>query len=570
MKKQITTFPLLYFILIGKILQGQDLAKIPDSDPLNTSGGINLTTSLYDVKGMERRRDPYSYVLNGNVNFTLFDIIDVPFSMHISKNNKTYTQPSYNRFGASPRYKFITLHAGYRNMHLSDYSMSGATFLGAGVELNPSGSWVKGKLFYGRFKKAVPYYDSTAAIPVEPSYKRKGYGAKVKLGSEKNYVGLLFFKAKDIKSSVQIINHLEELKPKENIVFGIETFNELWERLIFSFEVTQSAFSSDIRMPEKKTETYTYANNLGGLFTPRYSSSYNKAINTSLKYNAEKYSMGVSYKHIDPGYRSLGTTYLMNDVEDYTFNVSASFLKNKINISGNAGFQKNNLDNELITTNKRFIGSINAQYSVTPSLGLNVVYSNFNTNTSPSVINVRDTFRYVQVTQNRTAMINYQLGKQSFKHSFLANISYQTINTLNETAVKMVEEGTNMLNISPGYQLMIVSIKLNTNLTYHYNEFKQGERGSQVTKGPSLAVTKGLFKDKVKINFMYAATDSYTGGNIRSSMDILRMGITYRYKKNHNIRLRNSLMIKEQKNDEIAADGNIREYRGSLVYGYTF
>lgn len=79
------------------------------------------------------------------------------------------------------------MHAGYRNVTFSPYTLADHTFLGGGVELNP-GLLTSGAV-YGRFNRAM---SSSIADPnIIPSFKSTGYAFKVGYGKSNNYVDLL-------------------------------------------------------------------------------------------------------------------------------------------------------------------------------------------------------------------------------------------------------------------------------------------------------------------------------------------------------------------------------------------
>ena len=150
-------FPVIITVNTESI--SQDLTNIKDAKPIIVSGGFNINTSAIGASGMELNRDPYYWQLNANMTFNLYGIISLPFSGTLTKENKTFNQPSFNQFGMSPKYKNVTLHLGYRNMIFSSYSLSGLTFLGIGIEVISDDIPVSFSAMYGRFSKAVQFID---------------------------------------------------------------------------------------------------------------------------------------------------------------------------------------------------------------------------------------------------------------------------------------------------------------------------------------------------------------------------------------------------------------------------
>ena len=140
--------------------------------------------------------------------------ITVSFSVGPSAH---LTQP-FNRYGVSPYYKWIKLHAGYRSMRFNPYTLNGLQFFGGGIELEPKG--FRFGAFYGRFSKPVAQ-DTLASISPFPSYERTGYGVKIGVGSPRNYVDLSMVHVHDDPSSIPEAVGNARFTPMENLAAGI-------------------------------------------------------------------------------------------------------------------------------------------------------------------------------------------------------------------------------------------------------------------------------------------------------------------------------------------------------------
>lgn len=104
------------------------------------------------------------------------------------------------------------------------------------------------------------------------------------------------FKAADKIGSIPDPPASTKITPSENFIIGVATNNQIVQQLSVSLDYTLSAFTSDIRMPKKAFEQFTYLNNLGAFFTPRYSTSFSKALETSINYQGVSFSTGIAYK----------------------------------------------------------------------------------------------------------------------------------------------------------------------------------------------------------------------------------------------------------------------------------
>ena len=122
---------------------------------------------------------------------------------------------------------------------------------------------VKLKLVYGRFAKAI---DTIVPGNLSKTFERWGYGINTIIGTEKNNLGFLLFKAKDIKTSISGFDTLVTSKPADNLILGITTKQKISKNLTFEGEIDWSAYTYDTRKTDTKLEGYTYLNNLGSLF----------------------------------------------------------------------------------------------------------------------------------------------------------------------------------------------------------------------------------------------------------------------------------------------------------------
>lgn len=546
----------------------QDIEQLTKSKPLKIAGGISANTSYYDSWDMDSRQDPYFWQLVANLNFNFFGVVDMPFSAYFAKENVRYQQPSFSQFGMSPHYKSVTLHLGYRNMTFSPYSLGGLTFLGAGIEFQPKDSWIKANAMYGRFFKAVPATDSAQNHFRDPSYERWGGGFSVTAFNKKNELSLIMFKAADKPGSIPPPAASYNITPAENLVLGIATKVQLIPQILVAADYTLSAFTADIRMEKKDFQKYTYLNNLGGLYTPRYSSSLHKAFETSVNYNQGTFSVGMTYKRIDPGYTSLGSTFIENDLEDVLLNLSKSIANNKVTLSGNIGQQRNNLEEDKQTENRRVIGSANATWSINQSFNVNANYSNFTSNTQPTLINFTDSVRYFQINKNTSLNLNYNKGTTKLRHNVNLMIALQKATSLNRSATQSLETSNDMINTCLSYQAGFPEKGLVATLSISNSVFKN-ELTTTNNYGPTIAINKDLMKNKLKLTVSYGYNKIQLSGEVRnSSTQVIRLNTDYQAGKHQSLHFQTSFMRREnaEKTGRLAP----RELQASISYQYTF
>jgi hypothetical protein len=549
----------------------QDVTNIKKNKPVTFSGGANANCTFYDAAGMNSRRDPFCYTLSGNINMNVYGVLDLPFSFYYTKKNTTYNQPSFAHYGISPKYKFITLHAGYRSMQFSDYSLSGLTFLGGGIEVMPENSFIKGKAMYGRLVKAVPIGDTLSLKFSKPVYERWALGSMITLGKKANTVDLFMFKAWDKKSSLSDTNRLS-INPHENLVLGINTSQKIAERFVLTGEYAISAYTWNTYMPVVKFETYTYANNFGSFFKPRYSTKFSNALDANLQYMADAFSLGATYTRIDPEYASMGSSYINNDIEEFQFSMSTSFFKKKLNVSGNFGKQHNNLAKQLQSKNIRTIGGINLSLSVKNVLNIALGYSNFNANTRPAQIIISDSINYVQVTENYNATLNYNWGKERFKHSVSLFQNLQTANTLDQQVEQVVKTGTRMSGSSVNYRVNYVPADIAVNVSYSINIYTIDSIKTN-TYGPVITLMKPFLDKKATANLSFSTLRTKAKPNSDNNSIILHLNLSYRITTHHSVNFNNTLMFRNDHSNKETLTNNSkhsREIVAMLAYNFSF
>ncbi len=307
------------------------------------------------------------------------------------------------------------------------------------------------------------------------------------------------------------------------------------------------------------TETYSYANNLGFLFSPRTSSSFNNVINSSLNYSLGSYSLGLAYKRIAPGYRSLGTTFINNDVEEITANFSGTFFKNKISFTGNVGTQRDNLDNKKLATSRRIISSANISYIVSSDFNVSLLFSNFNTSSQPVAIYLLDSIKYSQTTSNVTLSSVYSFGDSTVSRTINFSTTYQKGNTLNQTGTEVTDVSNSYLNANISYSAGIIKQKINTTFSITYSRFTTQTDVSTI--GPTIGVNKTTKNDKLRLGV--STSFLKTMGNNVNMMVNARAYSNYKLNKHHSFKVMLSLLDKNDKQT-----GNSIHFQGNLTYVY--
>jgi hypothetical protein len=326
---------ILPFIITG-VIQGQNLEGLSKQKPILLSGGITARTIFYDANGIPNRRQPFSYIFTGSPTISIFNSFTIPLTFTYSEQDRSFRQP-FNQFGMSPYYKWITIHAGYRNINYSQFTLAGHTFLGAGVELHPG--IFKVGFISGRFNRATPV--DTSSKSFQPfTYSNHGSAGKIGIGKGANFFEVSMLKAKDDSSSVHPRPEFKgTVTPADNIVIGINGQVKFLKDFTFAIEAATSLYTRNL---SNKTALSDSANKgltkiLGSFISTNSTTERYNAIQTSLGFHQKIFSARLQYRRVDPDYKTMGAYFFNSDIENITFAPSLNLFKNKFRFGGSIG-----------------------------------------------------------------------------------------------------------------------------------------------------------------------------------------------------------------------------------------
>jgi hypothetical protein len=512
------------------------------------NGGISANTLFYN--GGNQMRDPFIWVLNGNVNINIASMFNLPFSFNFNNLGGDYTYPTMpNRFSFHPSYKWINGHIGDISMSFSPYTLNGHQFTGAGTELMSDKFPLKVALMYGRLLKATEY-NPEERLNV-PAYNRTGYGAKALYEADKFSFGMSFFSARDNAGSLRIIPGNIDLLPQSNIAMSWEAGVKLIKNLSLTAEYGVSLLTHDVRIVEQNPTAY-------------------HALRTNLTYRIAKNSFGFGYERIDPNYRSLGAYYFTSDLENFTLSYARPFFKDKLSLALSAGLQHDNLEKNKVEETQRFAGSLTLIYNHSKHLNIAFAYSNFQSYTNIKsqfdYINDitgygnMDTLNFTQLSQNANLNINWNFGNEKVrKHIIGFNLNRQEAADRHDNVISPVGK-SQFYNLSGNYGLLFipVNLQLNASANVSYNAITEN---NSLTYGPSLGIL-GKFLKKALTSGVSA---SYNINNRQNSFFNVRMNVAYLIAKKHNISF---TLINQRRNTEKQFASN--DFTSNINYMFNF
>lgn len=561
------------------VLNGQDLDRISQKDYLRVSGSVGTNQTLYFSDGIAGRRQPYVFLYNGNLNL---DFLGITSTLSFVYTNPAFSKNISNPFNSlayHPKYKWITAHIGRVSTSYSPYTLNGHLFNGAGVDLAPPKFPLQLSACFGRFLKAVEpseaYLKDTSRVNplliapgLGPSFLR--WGGAVKLGYTRNdlKIGLIAFRAWDDPKSLRTLPANDVLKPQDNSVLSLSLSKNLFRKLSFAGEIAYSGLNKNTQAQAEQRS----ASSKLLLLKPKEGISFHKAYKTSLSYNATLFLIGLTYERVDPEYRTLGTYFFVNDIENTTIDFSTQLFKQKLSVGLNFGIQRDDLAKKKETTMRRNIVNVNLGYSASQRLNFSGSYSNFRTFsntrglaqqiTTTSPYDYIDTLQYRQISENVNVGASYALSTaEKVKQNLNANVTYQ--NSSDVQGEKSVG-GSTFYNAFAGYNIVFVpsdfSMTINANASR--NDFSQFQT---TILGPSLLLNKGFFQKKLRSNA--GITYLQTQGSNEGRIITVRAGLTYIALKKHNFNLN---LVALDNDSKAIRTSKYREYTITFGYSYHF
>ena len=528
------TYCLLILLSLRLTTVAQDIQNIKKSPAVTLHGSIAAGLNYYNNFSAHKDSVSYAsfgtnpaYFLQANPVLALYGYA-IPVNIMIASQDKSFHTP-FNRFGLSPGYKWIKLHLGWRSLNFSQFTLGGQQMLGAGFELTPGK--FRAAFMYGKFNNAVTdislYNNLNNNVPL---YKRKGYAAKIGYGSAANFIEFSYLQAKDDSNSIPAaVRDSTHVSPAANQVAGMTGQLTILKSLSIKADIGASYYTSNTG-----SDTLDIGNSWDkfAAVTPRTSSRISFAGEAAINYQLRSGNINVKYRRVDPNYQSMGAFYMQTDVEQYTFGFSYSFLKRKLHLQSNIGWQKNNLTQTAVNDTKRTIGNIGLNISPSNAFGIDINYSNYGISqqiipqfTNPSAIVRYDSVRISEVNQSISVSPHVFINGEHIQHSISLQADFQLLKNNNDA--QSDQDFTSSMS-SLIYALIFPKSKFNITNTFNYfNTIMTGN--TTVTIGYNLGVSKTIMqrsKSEAQKSFIQSVNLSLFGGYFVNSLNHASTGKT--------------------------------------------
>lgn len=551
---------LLLVLLIPFPSFTQDLETIAKQKPFEIHGNASLNVIGYGVSGIEPRRQPFSWVLSASVTASIYGI-QLPFSFTVSDQQKSYAQP-FNQFGLSPHWKWITVHAGYRNITFSNFTLAGRTFVGAGVELNPS--ILRFGFVYGRFDRKTT--DNPVMVTDSlPNFKSTGFAVKLGLGTEKNFFDLILLRIRDDSASVVQSDTGAIRTPEQNVVTGFNSHFTIAKRLTFEAEAAFSIYTTNTGAASfEDIEDNKTLSSINRFLVVNQSTEYYYAARAALQYQDKNLKVKAEYRRVEPKYRSMGAYFFNNDLQNITIAPSFGVWKKRVIIGGSFGLQNDNLRASKKATSMRTIGSAMVSFNPNSTFGLDFNYSNYGMNQKAGRLPLVDSTKVHQVTHNLTVIPRLMFVNTRHIHMLMLTYLWMNLNDLNPSTAEYTHMVTHTAQLNYTLSWPETRWTLLTGLNY---VCVINLLGTGTNTGITVGGNKSLLDDKLNIGLNNAVMRSDTPGAKGWILNI-NLNATYRVNAHHSMRL-NGYYTGNYFPDGSSVP-SFNEFKGDLMYVYTF
>lgn len=560
-------FPSLLLLLVCGCcvrISAQDIAGIGAEKTWESSGFFNASTTLLQSNRPKDLRDPFTWYLSGGITPS-FKGFKIPLSFTLSQGNSGFNVPSFQRFGASPYYKWVKIHAGWRNMNFSKYTLNGYSFLGGGLELTPGIfriSAMAGRLENQWLQPSESLLGDRETLDL---YRRRAWAVKVGIAGEVNRFSVTVFQAQDVPNTGALDSLGKYLiPPAANLAFGPEFELRLLKRIYLAGEGALSAVTFNQNSPdfEDVGEEFTRRIELvDPLLDLNRSSRYFFGGEGSLRYRHRGFELGLRYQRVDPYFTTFGVYYLPRDYEHYTGFVNAAIFKNTLNLRLTLGFQRNNVREQLSNTTLRRVSSANVQWNPGKTFRLAASYSNLNTDQEAGLLEVNDTLRVAALNQSLSVRpsLTFKRGDRTQRLSLrYRESSFEDLNPVSGSA------GNETQSASFDYSLRNKETKLRFSvaLTYRNTNFRNNDNRRI---GGKVGLGRQWLDDKLTTRLRSTWQNSQFNGAPDGYILNNQLIISYQLPRQQRIRFSNRILFRRT-----LVQTAYNEWRGTLGYNISF
>ncbi|MBP7184253.1 MAG: hypothetical protein KBA06_02005 [Saprospiraceae bacterium] len=420
-------------------LYGQDSTntKIISKKDFQWRGYANAGMhSFFTDRSNSTDKSIFGYSLSAGVTLS-FKNFSLPFNVIYSDRQATFNGPKnvFARLGISPKYKFLTLHAGYRTYNLSPYILNGCYVLGGGFDVKLKA--FKFSTYYGRIENDNNLPPTLFYKKDLSPYKRNILAFRIGFEKTNSLFEIVATKAHDKKDSKLADSlSLYSVFPGQNFALGTNLRFKFFKHLVLEGNGAASATTSNINaLPINDANANKTLDKYKFLLTVNESSTYAFAYQARIGLDYNKWGIGFRYQKIDPFYAAWGLNYIIADIKQYTSELRFTAFENNFQFNGSFGIESNNTKTIKSTSQIRKIANASASVVLSKNSNLYLSFNNFNTNPQPEWSEGVDSLQLSTQSKSLNGSYSKRWGPKDKTNNISANIvfsDYYTFYTLNQ------------------------------------------------------------------------------------------------------------------------------------------
>jgi len=548
-------------------VRAQDISQIAKSDPLIMTGAIGTNNTYFYSSAGGFGANPLSNSVYANLNVSIYGL-SMPFSFYYSNNNTSFSYPQIS-FNISPSYKNWTLHIGRRSMPFTAYVFN-MSFNGVGLEYKTRK--VRAGAFYGTLKNAIND-DPTDPTARRPQMKRVGYGAKAGYGSGSRYIDLYFLNAFDVENSVDPLWfdaeqmkrwRAQPLSAQENLVVGAKGHFAIGKFLSLSGNIATSVFSNDVSAEEVQIDRIDW---FGKVFDTRYSTLARMAGDVGLNLSLNKLNASLTYKLIQPDYKSLGITYISNNMQSLGVSMGTT-IAGKLALSAGFAGQNDNLSGYQLYTTKGFVYNAAASMRMKGGMTVTASYNGFRQTQADGTAVLNDSVKVDRIMNSFSVVPSYGFETDGLSHSISLSLNMTGNKDLNRFADGSTDVTTYAAGVN--YNMGVEAIETDVSVSYSH----QGSKGYDTRYSSdilSFGSGHAFLKDQsLNISGSVVLCHNLVEGQNRNYSIGFDMQAGYTLKEVHVFALSTSFNQYHVRDYTVQWASGYFDYSVSLNYSYTF
>lgn len=527
---------------------------IKNADPFAISGSVGTGLGV-SYNSNYPGSTPFSASIYANLNLSFYSF-QLPFAFYFANNTTSFSYPQLPTFhlGFMPTWRNWKFHIGTSSMHFSNYTYSGLTFLGAGVEYQ--GKLFRMGAFGGLLSRATRMkgFDDRSAIqqladsllglnvPESnlPQFRRDAVGVKVGVGNERNFIDISVFKAKDKQKSLPQ-EWRDSLAPQDNLAIGLSGRFAIRRWFAFTANVGASLYNPDLRDSIRLEEYQKYERYINWAFTPGNAFKIRFAGDAAMNFMTKYFNGSLTYRFVQPDYVSLGAQNFNQNAHSLGAVMNFMMFKGKSNLGLVGYVQRDNMNHKQMYTNQVATYAMNWNSSIGNIFNLGLHYSGIKQNQYDGTFVVSDTSRINSIVHTITVSPMFTFERR-YGHSIGVNFNFVQNKNLN----KFNPNASNVQTMTAGvsYGIDFPEIRLGLDMGYDFSM-----SSSQYSHYDAHGLSVGLHyrimqKEKLNWNLNY---NGYVAYNIQKDEGVSNdfslsnsVGSSFNYKK-HNASLYLSL-----------------------------